>query len=287
MNKVLIFIFSLWLLTGCSSKHSINESQITVSILPQKYFIEQIAGNIFNINVMIPPGASPATYEPLPKQIEEISRSKAYFSIGHLIFEETWLPKFKSNNPELKIFDLSDNIKIIENHYHHDGHHHTIDPHIWVSPRKVRIITSNIKDYLIKLYPENKPIFENNYLKFLQKTDSIDQLLMDISNQSKNKSFLIYHPALTHLADDYNFEQISIEFEGKSPSAEYLMKLIKTANKKNIKHIFVQKEFNKENAVAIAKEIHAEILEINPLGYNWEENMLDIIEKFRLITENE
>ena len=151
MNKVLIFLFSLWLLTGCSSKHSINESQITVSILPQKYFIEQIVGNIFNINVMIPPGASPATYEPLPKQIEEISRSKAYFSIGHLIFEETWLPKFKSNNPELKIFDLSDNIKIIENHYHHDGHHHTIDPHIWVSPRKVRIITSNIKDYLIKM----------------------------------------------------------------------------------------------------------------------------------------
>ena len=80
-------------------------ANISVSILPQKYVIDKITNNSIDVNVMIPRGASPATYSPKPKQLLSLKRSKIYFSIG-VPFEKAWLPKFTSINPNIKIVYL-------------------------------------------------------------------------------------------------------------------------------------------------------------------------------------
>ena len=86
MRIAKFFILLALISTACNNQNTNNSNgkkTITVSILPQKYFVEKITGDHFNINVMIPPGASPVTYEPTPKQMKELSKSFAYLRIGH------------------------------------------------------------------------------------------------------------------------------------------------------------------------------------------------------------
>ena len=76
--------------------------KVFVSILPQKYFVEKIGGDSVEVAVMVQPGASPATYEPKPKQMVALAKSDIYFAIG-VPFEKTWLPKIVAANPKMHI----------------------------------------------------------------------------------------------------------------------------------------------------------------------------------------
>jgi zinc transport system substrate-binding protein len=281
--KYILILISIIAIISCNSNTSKNDKKIlSVSIYPQKYFIEQLAGDLFEVNVLIPSGASPATYEPTPKQLTEISKSEIYFQIGELIFEKVWLSNFQNNNKKLKVINLSENIvfeESIDDHSHSHSHKHSVDPHIWMSAKKTQIIIDNLYNSLVKNYPEYTDTFNVNYNKLKEAISNVDRLFINKTQELKQKNFLIFHPALTYLANDYGLTQISIEFEGKEPSPVHLKKIIEKARNLEIKTIFVQKEFNKENAQAIAKEINAQIVEIDPLGYDWKKTMIDILNK--------
>ncbi len=280
--KVAKFFILLLLISASCSNQSTNDSNnkktITVSILPQKYFVEKIAGDLFNINVLIPPGASPVTYEPTPKQMKELSNSFAYLKIGHIEFENVWMKNMQNINPEMQIVDLSQNADLIEpenEHEHsHDGHHHHgVDPHIWTSPKEVEKQAEIIFDFLVKSEPESKNEFTVNYNSFLSEIDSLNNYLNEVLRPYKNRKFMIFHPALSYIARDYGLEQISIEIDGKEPTPANIQKIINVAKQENIKIIFVQKQFSTHNAEVIANEIQGSVVQIDPLDYNWNESI--------------
>jgi len=137
MNRYYSLILLFVILASCNQNHKNDKQTITVSILPQKFFVEKITGNLYDVNVMIPPGASHTTYEPVAKQVAELSGSFIYFKIGHLEFEKAWMNKFISVNSSMKVINLSENMELIQAPaFRHDDHFHAsgIDPHIWLSP---------------------------------------------------------------------------------------------------------------------------------------------------------
>jgi len=267
--------------TACnnqSTENSNNKKTISVSILPQKYFVEKIAGNHFNINVMIPPGASPVTYEPTPKQMKELSNSFAYLRIGHIEFENVWMKNMQNINLKMQIIDLSKNANKIEpdnghNHSHDGHHHHGVDPHIWTSPKEVKKQAEIIYNFLVKSEPESKDEFTINYNSFLAEIDSLDNFLNEILLPFKNRKFMIFHPALSYIARDYGLEQISIEIDGKEPTPANIQEIINEAKKEDIRIVFVQKQFSTHNAEVIASEIQGSVVQINPLSYKWDESI--------------
>lgn len=281
MRILKVFILIAIVATACSGPKTDQNNlkqTITVSILPQKYFVEKIANDHFNINVMIPPGASPVTYEPTPKQMKELSNSLAYLRIGHIEFEKAWMKNIQNVNPEMKIIDLSKNAKLIEpdhgNHYLHDGHHHHgVDPHIWTSPIEVKKQAEIIYNFLIKSEPGSKDQFTQNYKSFLLEIDSLDKYLNEILLPYKNRKFMIFHPALSYIARDYGLEQISIEIDGKEPTPANIQEIINTAKQEDIRIIFVQKQFSTHNAEVIANEINGSVVQIDPLDYNWNKSI--------------
>ena len=140
MNRKSLFILLLWLTASCSpAPDKSDKPVISVSILPQQYFVEQLAGDLVEINVMIPPGASPATYEPGISQLGRLDRSVLYMRIGHVGFERSWMDKISSVNPRMKIVDLSLGVEMLlektdrEHHHEHAHEHEGGDPHIWMS----------------------------------------------------------------------------------------------------------------------------------------------------------
>ena len=229
-----LLVFLVLLLNACAINTIETKPVISVSILPQKYFVEKIAGDNFKINVLIPPGASPATYDPTPAQIVELAKSKIYFKIGHIEFEKNWLDKISIEYPELNIIDNSVGIDLLENKdsgSDHDHHHGFIEPHTWMSPQNANIIASSIYEALLKLDKENESFYTNNYHLFISEIDSLNRRLSMQLQDIPSRSFIIYHPALTYFAEAYNLNQIPIEKEGKSPSAFHIKQIIDVAKK--------------------------------------------------------
>ena len=235
---------------------------IIVSILPQVEFAESIGGDKVNVDAMIPPGFSPAAYEPSVEQLKKLSNADLYIRIGHIPFEKTQMKKLADLNPEMKIADSSEGIEIYEN-----------DPHIWMSPRLVKIQAENICRALAETDSENKDFYEQNKNEYLAKLDSLDSELQNAFSEMQGKKILVFHPAFGYLARDYGFEQIAIEIEGKEPSAENLANIIETAKKEDIKTIFVQEQFSTKSAEAIAQEINGSVVSLDPLAENYVENL--------------
>lgn len=284
MRKNTLFIVLALLFVACSSNHNSSENILTVTIQPQKYFLEQIAGDRFIINTLVPAGSSPETYEPSPKTMIELGDSKAYFKVGFLGYENAWSGKLAENNPDVKIVDCSAGIELLHdthghNHGHgheHDGHHVTADPHVWSSARNAVQFSKNMLDALIEIDPDNASEYQDNYNAFIKKVHDIDAEISNMLESIESRSFIIYHPALSYFAHDYNLTQHSIEFEGKSPSPVQLKELIDLAKKENIKTVFIQQEFDVKNTRVIANEVGAVTHVINPLAYEWDKELINI-----------
>ena len=281
MRQIVYYGILIFSIVACNSKEPYaDKAVISVSILPQKYFIEQIAGEYFEVNVLIPPGASPASYEPVPQQIAELEKSVAYFRIGHIGFENSWMDKISSVNPEMALFDLSQGIELIrgDKFSHGDNlHQGGVDPHTWLSPKRVKIIAENIYMAMVQIDPDREQKYHENYLRFRGVLDTLDLKIEKMLDDYEGRSFIIFHPALTYLAADYGIEQIAIEWEGKEPSPGHLMELIDHGRKENIKVVLVQEQFDMDNARAIAEELDGRIIWINPLDEDWKSSVTRIV----------
>lgn len=278
MRFFLFFLFVM-LVSACSNPIK-KDGVITVSLHPHKYLIDQISGNSLEVEVLVPPGADHETYDPTPAQFARLSSSSLYFANGHLSFEEAWLPNIQSNNPSLKIIDLSSGIDLIEGegHMHGDHHHATADPHYWLSIKSMKQMAENALIALCEQYPDKKSDFEENYQSLIHRMDSTDLVIQKRLSDYAGRSFMIFHPALTYYARDYKLNQIAIEVDGKAPSLQGLQRFIDLARQNKVNIILIQAQYDKENAASIAKEAGAKVVQFDPVAYDWLKSLVDVNE---------
>jgi zinc transport system substrate-binding protein len=278
MRRILYFLIIVFIISCSRKGNYAGERIITVSIAPFKYFVEQIAGNDFKVNIMVPSGADPHIYEPFPEQINRLRKSEAYISNGYLSFELTWLDRFYQTNPTMKRLSLGDKIDpIVSKHQHNGDHIEGADPHYWVSPKCALIMASSVKELICDLNPSQKQKYEANFQSLVLKIQEVDDKAREYFTGVRNKSFMIYHPNLAYLAREYGLEEIPVEFEGKEPPPSRIKELIDRARRDSLKIIFVQREYDTKNAKAIAGEIGAELKIIDPLSEDWQKSELNII----------
>lgn len=283
IRSILAFIV-LAVAVSCSHPEATpGKPLVSVSILPQQYFVEQLAGELVEVNVLIPPGASPATYEPTVSQLRKLEQSEVYFKIGYVGFELSWMDKIVSVNPEMKLVDLSRGIDLIQEPEAQDPHGHThagVDPHIWLSVQNARILARNLHEELMMMFPEQSNMLSGRYVRFNSSLDSLDRAISQKLDGLENRCFMIYHPALTYFARDYGLVQYSLEIEGKSPSPAHLREMTDLGQNHHISRILIQNQFDRKNAEVLAREIGAEIVPFDPLDPHWMEQMIYIAEQF-------
>ncbi|MFZ4455405.1 MAG: metal ABC transporter solute-binding protein, Zn/Mn family [Bacteroidales bacterium] len=288
-SKILFLISLSTFLFGTSCIQPKKEkTTITVSILPQKYFADRIVGNRMEVMCMVPAGSNPEAYDPSPNQLVQLNKSKAYLAVGNLGFELAWLDKLKQNHPELQLINASAGIPlIVENEKaegkHDEGseelHEHVgPDPHVWSSPKSARILAQNIYNAIVSIDSTHQKQYAKNLIALLSEIDTLDHQITLKLAKVKNRSFLIYHPALTYLARDYGLNQFSVEYNGKEPTPQHIKTLINVARKENIKVIFIQREFDAKNATILAKETGCRVVQIDPLNYEWAKGLTEIVD---------
>ena len=278
------------MLMSCNTSNEQSEKQIiSVSILPQKYFVEMLAGDQYEVNVLVPPGSSPASYDPTPKQLRDLNKSEFYLKMGHLGFEKAWMESIKKNHKDMKIIDLATGCSLIqgeeseEEHaaHGHDHSHAGIDPHIWMSPKSALILAENTAKAITRFDPACQDLIQQNLDSLKAIISELDRDFQAMTDKMENKKFIIFHPSLTYLARDYGLEQIPMEYEGKEPSAAYMKELIDKAKSENIKIVFIQKEFDQDNARQISKDLDARLIQVDPLAEDWEKQMRDLFSAFK------
>lgn len=262
---------------------SVNKDIITVSIQPLKYLAERIVGDDFSIQVIVPSGASPETYELTPNQLIDVDKSKLVATTGLIDFETELTERILTAKTSM-VANLSNGIKLIEGscgHHHHEGHVHSVDPHIWTSPLQLHVMSFNLFNAIALLYPDSVR-YKDNYQLLVDDIEELDRVVRQRIEESELKYFFIYHPALTYFARDYNVEQIALEHDGKEPSAERLSSLIKLAREQEIEKVLYQREFSQATVETVAKDIGATPVQIDPLAENVLDNILNIT---NIITE--
>jgi len=246
MKKIILFLISYISISYASV-------DIAVSIVPEATIVKAISGDKAHIEVLVPKGASPHTYEPKPSQMIKLQKSSIYFAIG-VEFEKIWLEKFKSQNPHLKIVNLDNNITKINN-----------NPHIWLSTKNLSIMAKKIYQTLIMIDSTNKKQYKQNLDKYLQKLSTCHDSIQSIIKTKKTRDFMVFHPAFNYFAKEFGLTQIAIEIDGKNPSLKELLTVIKKAKSLGIKTIITSPEFSDKSAKIIANELNANILKISPL----------------------
>lgn len=299
MRQPILLCISLFFTVFFSSLSCAGDKpSVFVSILPQKYFVEQIAGDLVNIQVMVKPGASPATYEPKVSQMKKLAASEVYFAVG-VPFEQAWLERIASVNSQMKIVKTDAGIKklTMEKHLHddegddtheeHAGDEHAndqkegLDPHIWLSPQLVKQQASIICTSLKELLPEQATLFETNLARFIKQIDDLDNELREILRGKENLRFMVFHPSWGYFAQDYKLRQVPIEIEGKGAKSSQLRELILFARAEGIKVIFAQPQFSTKSAKLVAREIDGQVITVDPLAEDWLANMKVVAKKFR------
>ncbi len=265
---LLLFTFSLY-----------AKETLLVSILPQKYFLEQLVGNNFQVKTLIPPGANPATYSLKPSDLQIIKKAAYYFTIG-VPFEKANISRITSTNPNLKLIDTTKYIRLYpmqahhhEAHDHEDHRHSGLDPHVWLAPNLAIQIARSMLDTLLRIDAAHKDLYLNNYERFAKETLALDKEIYTKLIGIKNRSFLVFHPSFGYFARSYNLEQIAIEQEGKEPKIKDLLKLLQKAKAKGIKKVIIEPQFPKRSAKIIAQKLGAKVVVIDPLAYDWQKSL--------------
>lgn len=275
----ILFVGALFFSLGCQHQSKEKTPVVSVSIQPLKYFIDRLTNESLEVNVMVSPGASHSTYAPTPLQFRKLSDSDLYIRIGYLGYERAWIGRLSELNPNMEVLNLSDHVSlIVGDEIDHGDHVHEggIDPHIWMSPAVMQTLLPHIKTTITGVYPELISVVEENYPTLEAEIEEMDRLFRRLSGELGTTSFMIYHPALTYMARDYGFTQISIEHEGKEPSPAMLARIIRDAREHNIPVIFIQAEYDMRSAELVSKETGASLAKIFPEGYNWKETMTGV-----------
>lgn len=265
MRKIYIALLIAILCGGCTSRRPADGEPLYVSILPLRSLVQGIVGDDFDIEVLVPPGASPETFEPTPRQFVGLNKARMVFNVGLIDFETMLLAKVED---QAKVVDLSRGIELIAGTCSHGSHGHThthgIDPHVWTSPRALQKMAENAYEAIREAYPDSVK-YETNYRLLQQELKALDERTAARIAASDVEYFIIYHPALTYYARDYGLRQIAIEADGKEPSAKQLTQIIRQAREDGVRRILYQSQFPASAVEVIARDIDAEYAEVDPL----------------------
>ena len=284
MKRYISFLILIILtLSACSSVPATpqaNTPVVMVSVQPQAYFVQKIAGDLIEVQAMVGTGDDPHTYEPTTDQMRKMADAQLYFSIG-VEFEAAWLPRFTAANPDLKIVDSTEGVTRISVSSIPNGEEKgEPDPHIWVSPSRVKQISANMAAALAELDPDNAPVYEQNLAAWLQEIDQVDADIRSALLGISRNVFLSVHPSWGYFAEAYGLQMLAVEQEGQEPGPDDLAKIIEQARAHQVTYVFTQKGVNQKLAQSIADQLGgAQIIELDPLAQDWSENMLYVAEQ--------
>jgi len=271
-----LLAFLAFLLTAFSAFPCFGDKMpVAASIFPVADMVKQVGGDFVEVISVIPPGASPHTYEPKPGVLKKISSVKIFFMIGAGL--EYWNEKFfnSAGGRFMKVV-LSDGVDLIREKDHHHGEKagklHSEDtfanPHIWLDLEIAKSMVKRIVAALASLDKGHAPYYEERGNKYMAELDSLDRTIYEETGKFKIKKYVSFHPAWEYFARRYGLESAGVieSVPGKSPTPLEIKRIVENIKMHGVKAVFAEPQFNPKVAEVIAGEAGIKVLMLDPMG---------------------
>jgi zinc transport system substrate-binding protein len=246
---------------------------VYVSIPPQAFLVEQLAEDLVQVEVLLPPGASPATYEPTPRQMAALERSQLYLQIG-APFEGPLLAKISDLMPDLHVVDCRIGIELETigegGHTHESG---SLDPHIWLDPQRMKIVATTTAMALRGLQPDEASIIDRRLAELLASMDASHRRVAELLATFEGRTILVFHPAFGYFTRRYGLHQSAVEVDGKAPTARGLARVVSDLGDHRARALFIQPQFSRTSAERVADALGCELVELDPLAGDYLVNL--------------
>lgn len=293
MKRILLVVVSavmLLSLAACQSADVAAEPAktepaltVAVGIVPEAAFVEAVAGDLVSVVTMVPPGSSPANYQPTAAEMQALSDAAIYFTLQMPTEKANILPKVTEFNKNIQIVDLRAAAAAVYPLLSGDGEEldasatDSVDPHLWLSPKRAVVMVQTIADQLSAVDAANKDIYQANAADYIAQLTALDAEIQAAVSTLTNKSFLIYHAAYGYFAHDYGLTMVALENEGKQATAEDLQAVIDYAKQNQITTVFYQEEFDDSQAATVAEEIGGAVQKVAPLSFDYIQGLKDFV----------
>lgn len=250
--------------------------QVGVSVAPIGWLVERIGGDNVEVQVLARPGDSAETFQPGDAQVSRLMRASLFVRVG-LPFEESPAFRALAGQSTLEVIDLRDGLDLLE-HDHggggdHDDHHHAgeheehgVDPHHWLSPRRLVAQTATLERALAARDPENADAYRRGAAEVAALLRTLDADLERRLAPYRGRAFFVHHPEWSYWAADYGLRQLAIEHEGKEPSEAELTRLIELARREDVRTLFLPPQMAGRGTHALAEAIGARVVPLDGLG---------------------
>ena len=258
---------------------------LALSILPQTWFAQRLAGDKVRIVVLVGPGQNPHNYELTPAQMKDLAQAGVWVLSG-AEFEISLEPKIRGVFPGLAIIDGTQGVVFRmlesgEDHYdedyyddHEDEHDgQGIDRHTWLGCEPAKILSAHIREALVMIDPAREDLYTRNYYTLISDIDNeFDSLRVELAPLDGSRVY-VYHPGFGYFLDEFGIYQEAVETGGKEPGPRELARIISEMKQERIPAIFVQAQFPVNAARTIAQATGAELISLDPLSADWLANI--------------
>lgn len=267
-----IVILCLWMASslGCARRAGLPDKPIvTVSIAPQAYIVERIAGNTVHVETLLPAGVPAEAFDPTPSQLQTLARTSIYVRI-YVPFETANWTKIHAVQPEMTVVNGRDGMRLRTMEAHGDDHQddgkgNNADPHVWLSIDNAKTLAQHVADVLTAAYPDNSELYASNLASLMNDFASLSSDLRSLFGDNAGGTFWVFHPAWGYLADDFGITQRAIEVHGKAPGARALVALENELKNSGVHTIFIDPNHDTAQPEIIARDINAKTAPLDPL----------------------
>jgi zinc transport system substrate-binding protein len=283
-------VWGLALLIGpAQAAPSAGKLLVAATIVPLSDFCQQIGRDLIQVQVLIPPGASPHAFEPPPSVMAKASQARVFVYVGAGL--EPWAARLlrSRGSKDLVVVEAAQGIPLLGmDEHHHDhaaagaqGHtgkhaeqagahatHGAGNPHIWLDPVLAQEIAGKIAQALIQADPGHQAQYEANLKDFQAELAALDQEIKQHAQAWRLRDFVSFHPSFTYFARRYNLNEVgTIEAApGREPTPRHLKNLVAAIRRYGIKVVFAEPQLNPRVAEVIAREAGVKVLKLDPMG---------------------
>lgn len=264
-SRFWIWLIAALLAHGALADDSSAPVGVVVSVPPQAHFVEAVGGDLVQVHIAVPPGSSPHTFSPTPRQVAAMAGARMYVVTGVEV-ELQLLPRLQAMRPDLVVVGEP----ATEHHHHgHDHHHDHADPHRWLDPRLAAADLAGLADALAELFPDEASAIARRKDAEVQRLEDLHQELAVILGPCRGMDLVVAHPAFGHLAAAYGLNQIAVEQGGHEPTPRHLGELMQ----RSLGTLFVQPQFSRATLAPLLRGRDVALVELDPLARDYHENM--------------
>jgi ABC-type Zn uptake system ZnuABC Zn-binding protein ZnuA len=220
--------------------------------------IRQVGGERAQVTALVPAGADPHTYEPVPSKVVDVSEADLVL-INGVGLEETLMDVIKNNvRSGVPVVEMSAGLPLLE-----AGDQGTGNPHLWLNVRYAMHYVEAARDALIQVDPQGEPEYGANAQKYLAELETLDGQVQDsiASIPAERRKLITFHDAFPYLAQRYGLELVGVVIRspGQEPSAGEVADLARTISAENVPAVFKEPQFNARVLELAAKDADVEV----------------------------